>query len=177
MKLSQKLLGRGLEVLFCLLMVVIVMSAFINSFFPDLLMGEKVLKAMEDAYGFNIKKLSFFTRGVLIFLGSIGTAIIVYGLWVGRKIAQLVARGEIISDPSAKLFIQLKKIVLYWGIFNVVQYLGTYQFLMPKMELKMMLWSMVMMSIGHLMIFIVFASISAVITRSARLKTDQDLTV
>jgi hypothetical protein len=140
-------------------------------------MGEKVMKAMEDAYGFNIKKLSMFTRGLLIFLGSISTAIIVYGLWLGTKIARLVGKGEVISEQSATLFVQLKKTILYWGIFNVVQCFGSYQFLMPKMELKMMLWAMVMMSIGQLMIFIFFASIAAVVTRGARLKMEQDLTV
>ena len=177
MKMSTKILGRGLEILFMVLIGVIIVSAVVNSFFPEWFMGEKVMKAMEDAYGFNIKKLSFFYRGVLIFIGSISTAMMVYGLWLGKKIAQLVSQGELISEPSAKLFTQLKKLILYWCVFNLVQMLGTYQFLMPKMEFKMMAWSLMFMSISHLMIFIFVASIASVVKRSARLKTDQDLTV
>lgn len=177
MKMSTKLLGRGLEMLFMLLIGIVIISAFVNSFFPDLLMGEKVMKAMEDAYGFNIKKLSMLTRGLLIFVGSISTAIIVYGLWIGTKIARLVGKGEVISEQSAELFVQLKKIILYWGVFNVVQCFGSYQFLMPKMEFKMMVWSLAMMSIGQLLFFIFFASIAAVVVRGARLKKEQDLTV
>lgn len=177
MKFNSRVLGRFLEVFFVLMMVVVVASAVINSFFPEWFMGEKVMKAMEDAYGFNIKKLSFFCRGLLIFVGTVGTALMVYGLWLGKKIAQLASHGEMISESSAKLFRQLRQLVLGWGIFNVVQCLGTYQFLMPKIEFKMMIWSMVFMSISHLFIFIFVASIAAVIGRSARLKADQDLTV
>ena len=177
MKLNAKFLGRCLEGLFLLLIPVIIIYSIINVFSPGLLIGEKVLTSMEDLYGFNMQKLSLLRHSLFIVVSIIGTAFIVSGFWFGAKIARLFGNREFFTESSAQYFTKLKKMTFFWGLYNVTQMVFCSKIFMPKMPLKLFFISIGMMSLFHLLIFIVFAAIAGVITRGARLQKDQDLTV
>ncbi len=177
MKLNVKFLGRCLEGLFLGLIPVMVVYFLINHLFPDLLMGEKMMTGIEELYGFNLKKLSIVMRSLVFFFGAISTAFMIYGLWIGAKIARLYSNGETLSEGSATLFIQLKAMVFCWGLYSVSLQGITSKVLMPKMPFNMVILGVFFTAIFFLLLYIVVAALSAVVTRGARLQKDQDLTV
>ena len=177
MKLDAKFLGRCLEWLFLTLIPVMIIYLLVNHFFPDLLMSEKMTIGIEELYGFNLKKLSITMRAVVFFFGAVSTAFMVYCLWIGARIARLYSNGETLSEGSAALFIQLKAIILYWGLYSVSLQGIIPNVLMPKMPFNMVILGVFFTAISFLLLYIVFAAIAWVITRGARLQKDQDLTV
>ncbi len=177
MKLNAKFWGKCIEILCMLLIPVVVAMLIINNIFPDLLMGEKVMKAMDDLYGYNPYAFSILQRICLFLIGAVSAAFMVYGLWIGIKIARLSSKGETFSTPSALLFAQLKKMSLYWGLYNMTQITFTYIVLMPKMQKSIMFFGLGMMGLTHLFMYVLFAGIAAVVARAAKLQDDQDLTV
>lgn len=177
MKINAKIIGRCLETLFLLLIPTMIIVVVINNFFPDMLVGEKIIAATEDLYGFNLNKLSLFSRALFVFVNGISTSFIIYGLLISSKIARLFSNGESFSESSASLFARLKAIVLCWGLFNIVTQIVFSRVYMTKMSLRLMLVSVSFAAIFYMLIFILIAAIAGVIARAARLQKDQDLTV
>lgn len=174
MKFNTKILGCCLEGLFLALIPILLIFSLSNLFFPNLLLDEKILDTL---YGFNISKLSTVQFSLLLTINIISIGIIAYGLWLGAKIARLFSRGDLLTEPSARLFSKLKIMSLYWGTYNIVQFLSTSKIFMPKMEMGMMVYCVVVHSIIHTFIYIFFAALAAVIAKGAGLQKDQDLTV
>lgn len=174
MKLNAKILGRCLEGLFLVLIPVLITFSLMNLFFPNVLLDEKILDTL---YGFNVSKLSTAQFSLLLVINIISIGFIAYGLWLGAKIARLFSQGDLLTEPSACFFYKLKTISLYWGVFNITQFIGTHKIFMPKMEMGMMVYCVVVHSIIHTFIYIFFAALAAVIAKGAGLQKDQDLTV
>ncbi len=149
----------------------------INNIFPELLMGEQIMKAVDDLYGFNLRQFSLLQRTGLFFMGAISAAFMIYGLLIAIKIARLCGKGETLTTPSALLFAKLKNISLWWGLYNMAQMTFTYVVLMPKMQKGIMFFSLGMMTLTFILSYSLLAAIAAVVTRGANLQKDQDLTV
>ena len=177
MKIHAKALGRFLEIFFLLLIPTAIIFFLINHFLPGLLVGEKVVTALEELYGFSLNKLSFPMRVGFFLAGSMSNALIVYALWIGSRIARLYSNGQILTEQSVKLFTVLKTIILYMGLYNSILHAFTIIVLMPKMHYNMIMLSLFCIPIFYALIYIFFAAIAAVVVRGARLQDDQDLTV
>lgn len=177
MKFNSKFFGRCLEVVSITFMIGIVVTSVIGWFFPDLMVSEQSVKLAEEMYGFNMKKLSMLSRLFLYFVSAIGSTIMLYGLWTLRKISHLVIKSEVLTKNGAALFCELKKTILYWMLFNVAYWAIFYTAFMPKMPFKTMLLGGIFSLIGNLVIYGFFALFARIITRTARLQEDQDLTV
>lgn len=177
MKLNTKLLGRSLETLFLVLIPAIILFNIINAFCPGMLVGENIIAAVEELYGFNVQKLSWSGYSLFILISTIGTAFMSYVFWLGAKIARLFSRDEFFTEASAKQLTKLKSVSLWWGIFNITQMACLSKIFMPKIQLKTLLTSWCTISLFHLLFFIVCAALTALVASGARLQKDQDLTV
>ncbi len=135
------------------------------------------VKALDDLYGYNIHAFSQLQRFGLFIIGAISALFIIYSLVISIKIARIFAHGKTFSLPSARLFTQLKTIVLWWGLYNLAQITFSYIILMPKMDKNMMVMGLCWMFFFHLMLYVLIAAIAAVIRRGAKLQDDHDLTV
>lgn len=177
MKKRSVILSRTLEVFFIVLIIGTIISTLVQWFSPQSFMNAAWVAHVEQTTGFNFYKLTWTQRLPLYVLGAITSAVMLYGLWIGVKIARLIRTTTILSDESVELFAKLKTTAMVFGLLTIVNYVYSILYLMPKMEPKMKLLSFIGTALGQLMIIGFFAAITALIKRGARLRKEQDLTV
>ena len=163
-----------------LLIPVIIIYSIINVLFPDFFADKKTIDAAEALTGFNLQKISLLARSLHALFSAIGTGFIVYGLWVGSRIARLFSNGDVSTEASICLFIKLKTMALYWGLYNIPVQIVFCKIFMPKIQPKMLVFVVASQIFFHLLLFIVFKAIASSITRAsklANLQKEQDLTI
>lgn len=177
MAINTKIIGRVLEIFIVVLMVALVVSTIIHWINPYAFVSEAMIKHSEQNYGFCFKTLHWQTKLLFTVLGAIGTAIVFYGLWIGRSIAILLRQRTLLSRQGVEHFVLLKKIVFVWGAFNLFQSGVSFIFFMPKMAMKLKILSFGMMFFSTFIFWGIVALFTAIIRRSAKLQEDQQLTV
>ncbi len=169
MKIDVKTYARGFE-LICMGLIPLVLS------FPALVwfFGDKIL---DSTYGIDLATFSVGQRFGMFLLDCVSSFLVVYGLSLCIRIARYFKQGEVFTPVTAALFARVSKVAAWWGLYNMIELLGTYLFLMPNnpKQLSILLWGVA--GLMYLFIFIFLSILATLVAKASELQNDQDLTV
>lgn len=175
--MNKNFWGRCVQV-FCILFIAyIVIGKVIGYLFPTLLVSEKTIQMMEEVYGYNILKQSWLQRTGICLLQAIGSALFIYLLTIGIKIAGLFRKNTMYTAAGVSLFIRLKKMILISGTYSLLLGLFGFIILMPKTPVKSTLITMASLTTFYLIGYGVIAAITALVRRNVALQDDQHLII
>ena len=169
MRIDVKAYANRFELLCVGLIPVVLIAPALIWFFGD--------KLMDSTYGLHLASFSFLKRFSLFLISSIGSLFVAYGLWLCVQIARHLKKDELFASNTAELFARVSRIAAYWGLYNVLEIIGYYLFIIPNIPKPLMILTLGMHMLFYFFIFIFLTMLATLVAKASDLQQDQDLTV
>lgn len=169
MRIHAKALVRCFEILCKILVPLLFVLNAVTWFCGD--------KLMDSTYGLNIEQFSMHYRFFLFCACSVGTMFAAWHLIVLSQIAQLFQRDEFFSLATVTRFVELKKISVYGGIYNMVYISCFYSIYMSHVPWYVLLLSGLGAGVWYFFLFLLWSVLAILVAKASNLQKDHDLTV
>lgn len=120
---------------------------------------------------------TFLERIGFAFSETIGGLFILYGLVILIRITRLFQKNEIFTKSTVALFLQLRRISLWWALWNIAFNVFFFSFINTNNSPSILITALGVIVVIYLFMFVWLSIFTALIIKATELQGDQDLTV